>query len=232
MRRYRKHPLLESEHVRIRVWDRRDTSAQQHWPTYSDPFNELWNLPRSTKLGHDFSSLFSSPTNTRRMWAIENHSDCLVGRISLREIDQGKRRARLGISLHASYVSRGLGTEALTLFLDYFFYSLGFSTMVLDVAAFNERAVRCYKRLGFNYVGYEWRSTRNHACLRLLEEPSYHELQPFFRLGRRETLVQFIEMELPKQRWQNTCQHTSIQSHGTHTAHTTHVALSPMQHTP
>lgn len=232
MKRYRTHPLLESDHVRIRTWERHDNIAQQHWPAYADPFSELWNLPRANKPGYDFAYLFFSPSNARRIWAIENHSDYLVGRISLREIDQWKRRARLGISLHASYVSRGLGTEALTLFLDYFFDSLGFSTMVLDVAAFNERAVRCYKRLGFDHVGYEWRITRNHTCLRLLEEPAYQELQPFFRLGRRETLVQFLEMELPKQRWHTTFQHASMQAHGTHTTHTTHTAVSPMQHTP
>jgi RimJ/RimL family protein N-acetyltransferase len=187
--------------VVLRSWQSRDDGAQRSWPRYTDPLNALWNIPRSPGLSGNMFFPGNALGFSRRVWAVD-YDGVLIGRISLREIDQQSHRARLGISLSASYVGHGLGTETLGLFLDLFFGPLDFQKMVLDVAAFNVRAVRCYQRLGFHIVSDEWRKSSYDSALRTLDDAANAELRRHFRRERFGTWVQFYEMELTRQDWQ------------------------------
>ncbi|MGQ9874053.1 MAG: GNAT family N-acetyltransferase [Chloroflexus sp.] len=188
---------LLGERVKIRSWRRADTLMQERWPRYSEPFSSLWNIPRPYQADRD-DQVWTGATET---WAIELRSGTLIGRLSLREIDRQRRSARLGISLAQPYVGQGFGGEALRLFLAYYFGSLGYRRMVLDVAAFNRRAVRCYQRLGFVGLGSEWRHAGNEPVLRLLDEEQYQHLRPYFRRNRFDAQVEFYEMELTREAW-------------------------------
>jgi RimJ/RimL family protein N-acetyltransferase len=191
---------MQSERVLIRPWEGRDDVGERLWPPYTDPFSPFWNIPRSRTLLDNLFSLSFYPH--RYVWAIEDHTSSLIGRISLRDIKYYLQQARLGISLSQAYTSKGFGTEALTLFLEHFFGPLGFGVMLLDVAAFNYRAVRCYERLGFQHVGTEWRRARPDPCLQLLDQPDYHHMLPFFQYQRSGIWVQFLEMALHKHHWE------------------------------
>ena len=116
----------------------------------------------------------------RRTWAVEDRSGCLIGRISLRDIDNGKAQARLGITFGAPYIGRGLGTDALGLFLDHYFTDLGFLVLLLDVAAPNQRAVRAYERLGFSHIGGDWRQADSRFDRHILSDPRYAQIQSLF----------------------------------------------------
>ncbi|MEI7645442.1 MAG: GNAT family N-acetyltransferase [Chloroflexales bacterium] len=190
--------VVHGERVRLRPWQRRDTLAQELWPRYTDPFSTLWNIPRAIFFDDEIRSGWSTQ---RYAWAVEDAYQRMIGRISLREIDVRQGSARLGISLSQHYVSQGLGTEAMAIFLDYFFGPLGYSSLLLDVAAFNVRAVRCYERLRFEYVESEWRSAGRDPSLRLLEDPRYRDYLSYFRRGRFETMVEFYEMVLIRDAW-------------------------------
>jgi RimJ/RimL family protein N-acetyltransferase len=76
-----------------------------------------------------------------------------------------------------------------------------FSAKLLDVAAPNERAVRCYQRLGFMYVASDWRQAGSGFDRRVLERTSYRHLARFFNPERRGLLVEFYEMRLEYERW-------------------------------
>ncbi len=191
--------VLHGPRVKLRQWQRSDTLAQERWPRYNEPFSSLWNLPRAISVDEVTGRTWNGQ---RYAWAIEDSQRRLIGRISLREVDEREPSARLGISLAQPYVGQGLGTEALRVFLDYYFGPLGFARMRLDVAAVNQRAVRCYERLGFRYLASEWRSAGHDPALRLLDDPQYRDLLPFFRCGRFDTQVEFYEMELTRAEWQ------------------------------
>lgn len=192
--------VLRSERVAIRSWTFHDDELADDWPPYNDPFEPLWNLPRQVGLAHDVWSFFESSA-LRRTWAVEDYSGRLIGRISLRDIDTRKSQARLGITFGSPYTSQGLGTEALALFLNYYFTELNFLIMVLDVAAPNERAVRSYEHLGFSCVGGDWRIADSRFDQRILERPHYAHLQRFFRRGQKDLYVEFYEMQLHKNDW-------------------------------
>jgi RimJ/RimL family protein N-acetyltransferase len=196
-----RQPELQGPRVRLRSWRRGDTLSQELWPRYTEPFHSLWNLPRSGSFSYDLDFSRNNWSNRRYAWAIEDYGCRLIGRITLREVDSSQVHARLGISLAQPFVSQGLGTEAMILFLDYYFEDLAFHTLLLDVAAFNQRAVRCYNRLGFQHLESEWRSAGGDPALRLLEDPNYRHLRGYFRQMRFETLVEFYEMELTRERW-------------------------------
>lgn len=191
--------LATSERTRLRWWTTQDDQRQRAWPLYPDPCSHLWNIPRSNTSSGIFGSY---STWMRRAWAIDDQQGILIGRISLRDIEQRTGRARLGISLAAPYVGQGLGTEALRLFLDYFFYELSFTTMVLDVAAFNRRAVRCYERLGFATVSSDWRRTSAGRCSNIISDPAQTNLHHHFRRDRQGVWVEFYEMELAQPDWE------------------------------
>jgi RimJ/RimL family protein N-acetyltransferase len=52
-----------------------------------------------------------------------------------------------------SYWNRGYGEEALRLLMDYAFNLLNLNNLMLNVYAFNSRAINCYKKIGFKEVG-------------------------------------------------------------------------------
>jgi len=132
---------------------------------------------------------------------VERREDkSLIGSLSLREI-VGRTSARLGISLGADYVDQGYGSEALGLFLPYYFLTLGFQRLVLDVAATNKRAMHVYQKLGFRQTGEHYRNIPEHVDLEFLQREEYRDLWPYFRrrMGRLQLL--FYDMVLEGHEW-------------------------------
>jgi RimJ/RimL family protein N-acetyltransferase len=193
--------VLHNAQVSIRTWTFHDDELADEWPAYHDPTEPLWNLPRQVGFGGDQWGQFFEGPGQRRTWAVENRAGHLIGRISLREIDTRKAQARLGITFGAAYIGRGLGTEALALFLDYYFTELGFESMQLDVAAPNQRAVRSYERLGFSLIDSDWRLADSRFDRRILDDPRYANIHRFFRTGQHGLYVEFFEMRLLKTEW-------------------------------
>jgi RimJ/RimL family protein N-acetyltransferase len=186
----------------IRPWTRADDTIVDRWPPYNDPFESLWNIPRPFSFANSWSQGLDF-VSSRRSWAVEHAGGVVIGRISLREIDERKGRARLGVTFGAPYIGQGLGTEALGLFLDHFFSTLGFESMVLDVAAPNVRAIRCYLRLGFSHIGSDWREVSASFDTRILAHPLYNNLAAHFQHHTRGLKVEFYEMQLHREAWLN-----------------------------
>ncbi len=193
---------LRSTRLSLRSWQHHDDVTADAWPPYHDPFEPIWNLSRqsgSWAAGFEFSG-------GRRTWAVDTLDGRLAGRISLREVDERRSSARLGITFGSSYVGKGMGSEALALFIDYYFNDLSFALLLLDVAGPNRRAIHCYEHLGFSYAGNDWRCAGYAFDRHLLDNPDYAHVRRFFRQGPRCLEVQFFEMELRKDDW--------LRSHG------------------
>jgi RimJ/RimL family protein N-acetyltransferase len=75
-----------------------------------------------------------------------------IGWSSLFHIDHRNASAQFGIDL-GERRGQGLGTEATQLTLDWGFSVLGLHNIMLAVAAWNERAIRVYTKVGFREVG-------------------------------------------------------------------------------
>lgn len=75
-----------------------------------------------------------------------------VGRTALKALDHRHGTATFSIFV-ADGQGRGLGTEATRLTLDWAFNHLGLVNVMLEVDAWNERAVAAYRRAGFRLIG-------------------------------------------------------------------------------
>jgi len=171
---------LRGPRVTIRPMQRGDLDTMLNWRPFADPLYQPFDFPRRAKAEHLRWFEWRNNDPSRRLYVIEDPERNVIGSLTLRDIE-GRRSARLGITIGADYVSRGYGTEALRLFLDCYFGEMGFARLVLDVAATNLRAVRCYEALGFRHIGQHYRPASHPSFRTLYHEPRYRHLQGFFR---------------------------------------------------
>ena len=85
---------------------------------------------------------------------IELSSNKLVGTIGLEHFNWICRSVVLGIFIgDEDYRSKGYGTEAINLLLEYGFKYLNLHSIRLDLLDINERAHKCYLKCGFKDTG-------------------------------------------------------------------------------
>jgi aminoglycoside 6'-N-acetyltransferase len=69
------------------------------------------------------------------------------------ELDEEYRSAGIDLFLGTPYQDRGLGTDAVRTMVRYLIRDRGHHRLTIDPAAHNERAIRCYEKVGFKRVG-------------------------------------------------------------------------------
>lgn len=81
-------------------------------------------------------------------------SDKLIGSCGIDSVDGINQTATVGIFLGEEFErNKGYGAEALKLLLDFGFNMLNLNNISLGVFSFNERAINCYKKIGFKEYG-------------------------------------------------------------------------------
>jgi RimJ/RimL family protein N-acetyltransferase len=171
------------------------------WRAFADPLYQPFDFPRRSKAEHIRWFEWRCKDSNRRLYTVKDERQQVVGSLTLRDID-GRRSARLGITIGADFVSQGYGAEALRLFLDYYFGDMGFAQMVLDVAATNLRAVRTYQSLGFRHDSQHYRPASHPSFRTLRHEPRYRHLRRFFRRQGTAHQVLFYDMTMTREDWQ------------------------------
>ena len=92
--------------------------------------------------------------NGHPFWIVESGVDEPVGSCALIDVNPIGRRAMLAALIgEKDRWSKGVGTDALRLLLDYGFNILNLNSIKLIVHESNQRAVRCYEKLGFQITG-------------------------------------------------------------------------------
>ena len=85
---------------------------------------------------------------------VKTDGDELLGNCSFYDIYHIHRRAKIWLVIgEESNRGKGYGTEALRLLLRYGFNTLNLNNIMLQVFAFNEQAIACYKKVGFKTIG-------------------------------------------------------------------------------
>ncbi len=99
--------------------------------------------------------LYSKTGQDCAMFAIYERSTMRpIGTAGLTSINHQHRTAEFGIGIgeHDCW-SKGYGTEATRLILDYAFNALGLHNLMLRVFSYNQRAIKAYLRAGFREIG-------------------------------------------------------------------------------
>uniref|UniRef100_UPI00406C412C GNAT family N-acetyltransferase n=1 Tax=Paenibacillus sp. FSL H8-0168 TaxID=2921378 RepID=UPI00406C412C len=82
--------------------------------------------------------------------------DRVIGDIALQDMDSLNRSANIRIAINEQgNQGKGYGTEALVLMLGYGFGICNLHRIELNVFDFNERAIRCYEKVGFQREGVQ-----------------------------------------------------------------------------
>jgi diamine N-acetyltransferase len=186
--------------VTVRPTKRQDLDAMARWRPLTDPLYQPFDFPRRPLSEHVDWFNWRKRDPSRRLYTVMNEGGQPIGSLTLREID-GKESSRLGITLGSDYVGQGYGTEALRLFLEYYFETMGFARMLLDVSATNLRAVRSYRALGFQEESKHFRPAGHPSFKVLRTEPRYQHLRPFFRRLGTMYQVLFYDMALTREEW-------------------------------
>jgi RimJ/RimL family protein N-acetyltransferase/protein associated with RNAse G/E len=191
--------VMRGERLWVRPFRWSDLEAMDRWSGAWDPFDDPWLIPLPGEERREWYSGYLE-TPICRLYAITDQAQQVIGHISLREIVRGQH-ARLGIGLAPTQKNKGYGTEALRTFLPYYFEVLGFQKMVLDVAASNQGAVRVYQKLGFHQYAQYYRGAGSDAQWRVLDEPRYAALRPFFQRNYWGLQQLHYDMELTREQW-------------------------------
>ena len=91
---------------------------------------------------------------------VDIESDTLIGNISLMHVHEFNITAELGIFIgDENYHSKGYGSEAIMLLLDYGFNYANLNNIMLKVFSTNKRAIKAYEKCGFKTFGI-WKECR------------------------------------------------------------------------
>lgn len=85
---------------------------------------------------------------------VKLEDDLLIGNCGIQGVNQTSQCAEVGLFIgDEENRNKGYGEEVLNLLLDYCFNYLNLNNVMLKVFSFNERAINCYKKVGFKEIG-------------------------------------------------------------------------------
>jgi RimJ/RimL family protein N-acetyltransferase len=180
----------------IRHWSRNDLDELAAWPRYQFP-DEGFVFSFKEKTPEERDRLFRSREDRTDMMVliIDHASHRVMGYISLQEMDWINREVgNIGFRIEPSWCNRGIGTLVLRSVSQWCF-DCGLRKLRLDVAASNNRAVRCYEKVGFMRTREFWRDAENLKGENL-EQPRYDFLRPHVRIEKATPQIRFLWMEL------------------------------------
>lgn len=149
-----KGTTLTGSKVTLRPGADSDIYLLHKW--YNDiELNKLagWSGSKVTveKLRYNMSRSFGyDPMNLM----IDNEEGIPIGTIQLYDFSEQDKSCKLGIRIgDRNYWSKGYGEDAVNVLLKYAFMKIDIYRVTLKVYEYNERAVKCYLKCGFQYEG-------------------------------------------------------------------------------
>lgn len=146
--------FLTGSKVNLRPGNESDYYLLYKW--YNDKeLNKLagWSNSKATmeKLRYNMSKSFGyDPMNLM----IETKEGTPIGTIQLYDFSEQDKSCKLGIRIgDRNYWSKGYGEDAVKTLLEYAFMKIDIYRVTLKVYEYNERAVRCYLKCGFQNEG-------------------------------------------------------------------------------
>ena len=162
--------MLEGERVRLRALRPEDTERLWEFWADLDVSARASNQPPKPFTLEETKSFFEElgKKDDLMRFAIEAEGE-LVGDCSLHDVDRHNRTTEVGIALGKPHWAKGYGQEALRLLVDYAFKHHNMHRVGLEVLADDERAVSCYRKVGFVEEGRlrqrDWTNGEYHDVL-------------------------------------------------------------------
>lgn len=164
--------LFESERLRLRQMTTEDIELYHTWRNdievmrTTNPFLDVYPLEATRQF---VEQIILGSSSAKSYMIIEKELDSPIGITSLINIDYKNRNAECIIDIgEKDYWGKGYGSEGLKLLLDYAFLEMNLHRVSLKVFSFNEKAIKLYKKMGFQPEG------TSRECL--FREGSWHDI--------------------------------------------------------
>ena len=146
-------PLLESR-IALRRLELSDAVPMLEWMKNPDIYEKMQYDPEKQSLEQCIAFIKDSWEDTQNLhYAIIDSENEYLGTISLKNVDKKNRNAELGLVLHPKAMGKGVGAEALKLITFQAFEEMNLHKVYLYVRKDNERAVKFYKKNGWECEG-------------------------------------------------------------------------------
>lgn len=141
--------IIKGNKVMLTPLKLEDAFFMKKWGKHETPLLSDYNFPYYDD--EDIIEWYNSKKSSRRRiyFIVYNEEKRAIGYLGIKSIRRISKKATLGIVFDPNYVDKGYGTDAINAFLDYFFNTMKMKTLLLEVAGFNKRAIRCYEKCGF-----------------------------------------------------------------------------------
>jgi RimJ/RimL family protein N-acetyltransferase len=121
----------------------------EEWRYYDQPDQPFQPISRE-EFDKRIEKERSSPSDTSKGWWIDTAEGQHIGSINYYNWDQEEGSAFIGICIpEEENWGKGYGTEAVSLFVNFLFDSLGLNTIRSATWTGNQRMVRCAQKAGF-----------------------------------------------------------------------------------
>jgi RimJ/RimL family protein N-acetyltransferase len=190
-------PIIEDKFT-IRTWNPKDLDKLAKWQGYPFPY-EPFNFSFGEMSPEEKDRYFRSrEDNPNRVTLIVDHMrQQAMGYLSLVQIDWvGRKVGNMGFRVVPSWCNQGVGTWAIRKVSDWCL-RCGLQILCLDVAASNNRAIRCYEKAGFIKTEEFWREDEGLKDIDI-DQPQYEFLRPHVRLDQKIPQLCFWWMELKR----------------------------------
>jgi RimJ/RimL family protein N-acetyltransferase len=147
-------PIIQGPRIRLRPFSDEDIPLRTEWLSDKATFHLITaRTPESEDLDMNVwhECLMDNPYTT--VLSIEDESGTYIGDIEL-HVENVRRRA-LGFNIligSSELRGKGYGTETLQCLLEFVFNDLRAFVIYINVFEFNEQAIRCYEKCGFELV--------------------------------------------------------------------------------
>ena len=137
--------------VYIRILEKNDIERTTQWVNSPEISEIMGYLPvMSLESQYDYYENLKNDKNRFIFSICLIENDIHIGNVGLGNIDYISRHAMFSIFIYdEKFRSRGLGTEAIILCLDFAFKKLNLNKVYLRVSPNSEKAIKSYLKIGF-----------------------------------------------------------------------------------
>lgn len=145
---------LEGENIYLSPINNEDIEKYVYFLNDKNVTNNIGTTNEITTIESEKEWITNANKNTINLAIIKKENDELIGNCSLFDIDRINRCCTLGIFIgEEQNRNKGYGKETINLLLDYGFNYQNMHNINLKVFSFNERAIKCYEKVGFKKCG-------------------------------------------------------------------------------
>ncbi|MDY4237016.1 MAG: GNAT family protein [Bacilli bacterium] len=146
---------IEGEKVYLSPMNLEDIEKYVKWMNDFSTTDGLGSSSKVTTFESERSWLINNMDKAEQQFAIVlKETDKLIGNCGFVDINHLHQKGEVGLFIgEEENRSKGYGTEALSLLVEYGFNYLNLKNIMLKVFSFNKRAIKSYEKIGFKVFG-------------------------------------------------------------------------------